>query len=152
MSAPIAAEVLREFGAEVRRFKSLKQAVRWYDAYRARQYRVNRDLSDFGSSTSRARIEQSRATYAALLLCFRSRDSGIDDDELGTLLPATLDFVCGERSLVYLAERNGLTEHGFSLWVARGERVLKRRLQARRLLLVEPCECGCGVEQLQEAA
>lgn len=152
MSAPVTAEVLRELGAEVHQFKSLKQAVRWCDRYAAGKQRVNRDPASVGAPMSRAAAERDRATYAALLCCFRKRDPGIDDDDLGTLLQATLDFVCGYSSVWYLAEEHGLTEHGFSLWVARGERVLRRRLTVRRLMSVEYCECGCGVEQVQEAA
>lgn len=135
MSAPLTAAVLRELGAELRTFRSLKDAVRWYDAYGSRQQRITKDLATIGTPMSRSEAEKARATHAALMCCFRPRDPGIDDDDLTTLIGPTLSWICGAVSRVHLADEQQLTEHQFSRWVARGETVLRGRLRARGLLV-----------------
>jgi hypothetical protein len=146
MSAPVAAHVLRELGAQTRVFHSLKQAVRWFEGYGGQ----GGDLgSPSGCGRPRESIEIDNATYASLLLCFRWRDPACDEEDLRNLLGPTLDYVCGDCSLVHLASRAGLTEQGFTKWVARGERVLRSRLLFRGLLPArEWCQCGCGMRQV----
>lgn len=147
MSAPVTAELLREFGAEVQCFRSLKHAVRWFNDFGG----GGSDFGNGGGGCPRPReaIEMDNATYSALLLCFRWRDPGVDDEDLRNLLGPTLDYVCGDFSLVHLADRADLSEQGFTRWVARGERVLRWRLRARGLLPppAERCDCGCGMRQ-----
>jgi hypothetical protein len=144
----LTADVLRELGASTLVFRSLKHAVSWFNGFGG----GGSDLGSSGGGCPRPResIEIDNATYAALLLCFRWRDPGVDDEDMRTLLGATLDYVVGEYSLVYLAERHGLGEQGFTRWVARGERVLRKRLQVRGLLPppADRCDCGCGARQV----
>lgn len=145
MSASVAAEVLRELGARTMVFLSLKHAVRWFNGYGGSDCDLG---SGTGCTRPREAIEIDNATYSALLCCFRWRDPGIDDEDMRNLLGPTMDYVCGECSLVHLADHAGLTEQGFTKWVARGERVLRGRLIARGLMRTkEFCDCGCGERQ-----
>lgn len=152
MSAPVAADVLRELGAEPRRFRSVASAVKFYDAYVGRTAHITQDLSRFvtaGMPVSAAQREQDRVTHDKLMLVFRAIDPQVDAENLHGGLRRVMDWLAGNASHAYLATQHGMDERAFSRYVAFYEDTLRNRMKARGLFhVVEYCPCGCGVEQV----
>jgi len=147
MAAPIAAEVLREFGAEVRRFRSARHALLWYRDQLAAKLRSTRQGMELGSGpASREKRDQAQATFAAIAQCLRRQHSSdpVDEDERAEVhaamrgecvvwLVASYEARWGDLTL--LSERAGLHRDAFSRRIARTERFLRVRLRATGLLV-----------------
>jgi hypothetical protein len=140
MSAPIAAEVLREFGAEVRRFRSARHALLWYRDQLARRLQATRQGFEQGAGPrSREARDQAQATFAAIAQCLRARPSD-DDEERAAMrgecvvwLVASYEARWGDLTL--LSERADMTRWAFTRRCARTERYLAARLRAAGLLV-----------------
>jgi len=84
MSAPVAAEVLRELGATHRRFRSVKQAMLWYRDQLAAKLQATRQGFEAGAGPrSREARDQAQAAFAAIAQCLRvahpSDPADVDD-------------------------------------------------------------------------
>lgn len=139
MSAPVAAEVLREFGAEVRRFRSARHALLWYRDQLAARLRSTRQGFALGAGPrSRESRDQAQATFAAVAQCLRARAE--DEEEQAAMrgecvvwLVASYEARWGDLTL--LSERAGMTRWAFTRRCARTERYLGMRLRAAGLLV-----------------
>lgn len=149
MSAPVAAEVLRELGAEPRKFKSPKQAMLWYRDELAARLCMSRDPSSVGTGSTKERRDQKVATFATLSRCMPARhrsDSTITSMAMQKALPMT-----GERLSYLVAWYENTYGNGddlarkwdpnsdeprwkFIRWCQTTERVLRHRLEAENLL------------------
>lgn len=148
MSAPVAAEVLRELGAEKRTFRTPRHVLLWYQEQLAARLRVNRDPASVGTPSNRRARDQREATFAAIGVCLAERhDSDADlPESLVDALPMR-----GER-LVYLAAwyentygnggdlamrwnpRGDNPRWAFMRWCRITERILRHRFTAAGLI------------------
>lgn len=157
MSAPVAAELVAELHAEVRRFRSAKQALLWFRAARARKMPHAASLEPGSASKSSA----SRAvTYARIAKCLgpwhdvdAERDEPLAASALSRGLARNDPEAIAEADrrvaeLVthmvpwdkrsFLPDQLGFdSEQQTSAYVSYAERVIWRRLRAEGLL-------GCG--------
>lgn len=78
MSAPVTAEVLAELHADVRTFRSTKDALLWYRDELLRKLRVGRDLSNLGLN-SHGRPDD--ATFATIAACLALRHEADEDGD-----------------------------------------------------------------------
>lgn len=81
MSAPVAAEVLRELGARTRTFRSVRQAMLWYRDELARRLQCTRQgFEPSGAPRSAEAQAETHATFAAIAQCLRANGLGITPD------------------------------------------------------------------------
>ena len=120
MSAPVAAEVLRELGAEVRCFQTVRGALLWYRDQLAKRLRVNRDPASVGTPTSREERDQRQATFAAVAVAIR------DVKDIAWLV-CWYETRYGDG--VWLADRYGVSRWAFMRRMRRVEREVRERMQ-----------------------
>lgn len=127
--------VLRELGAETRRFRSVKGALLWYAAQLARRLRVNRGY-DEGCPTSRERIDQTNATFAAIAACLSAyHPADIESPIPGAhivWLVAWYETTWGDGE--FLAQQAGLSRWVFTRRCRKTERALWRRMEEAGLM------------------
>lgn len=150
MSAPVAADVLRELGAQTRTFPTARKALLWYVEQLQRKLCPTRDPGAVSASQSRESRDTARATCAAISRCLNGghpSDREIKSQAMLDALPLR-----GERLLYLIA----LYEHThgdggelarrwapnadedprwkFLRWCRTTERILRHRFEADELL------------------
>lgn len=136
MAAPLAEDVLRELGVEVRKFKSVKGVLLWYDQYSMRRG-ATRSTSDFapgGGGKSFAERERERATWARIKGSLKQRAPEVDVFVLHHVW-ALFEWYEADRSQRELAADLGFPNlHTLRATMLFTERVLRGRLERRGLL------------------
>jgi len=135
-SEPLTA-ALRELHAVPRSFRTVRGAMLWYAAQRARRQGRAINLEAVGAPRSQASLDEAEATYAKLCACLTVHDAADLDPDFG-LYPLRLAHLLvwyrAERSQQHLADEMGLTLRELSKYCAFTESVLRRRMRERGLI------------------
>lgn len=153
MSAPVAAEVLRELGARTRTFRSVVSAiVWWYPRWEARRSPKSCSLEVGGTPISREKRDEDAATYALITRCMVEFDPEFDMPEAdGKPWPlrawrivALGEWFCGigrtedgmeGTNRAFFAERFGWSVEVCEHFMGETAGVLSRRMRGRGLIL-----------------
>jgi hypothetical protein len=147
MSAPVAAEVLREMGARTRSFKCLEQAICWWTDERARRGCRALPVQMGSGPRSQASIDETNATFAMLTQCLAERHpADVEDwplsswrvEALAAWYASGAIWMPGEmpsdNGRTFLAERLGWSVEVCERFMGETASVLRRRMQARGLI------------------
>lgn len=137
MSAPVAAEVLRELHAEARTFRTVKGTLLWYRDQLARRLRVNRDPSSAGAGSG----ERDDATFAAVAACLRMyHPADLDGDGLAFVPRGRASggvWTPGESLLWLVAWYENTSDDGSDMAIESGLEIRQRRNPSAGLLAVK---------------
>lgn len=136
MSAPVAAEVLRELHAEARTFRTPKGALLWYRDQLARRLRVNRDPASAGMGGG----ERDDATFAAVANCLSTYHPADLDEHGLAIVPLRRDqrvWSAGEALLWLVAWYENTSDDGAEMALAAGLEFKQRRNAGASLLAVK---------------
>lgn len=150
MSAPVAADVLRELGAETRTFPTARKALLWYVEQLQRKLSATRDPGAVNASQSVESRNTGRATYAAIGRCLNAAhrsDSSIKSQAMLEAVPLRAERLLYLVALYEHTHGNGEElarrwapdaeddpRWRFLRWCRTTERVLRHRMEADRLL------------------
>jgi hypothetical protein len=139
MSAPIAAEVLRELGARTRTFSCVSAAVVWWRTQRELRGARAISLEVGGAPASREKRDEAQATYALITRCMVERDPDFDleDWRLSSWrIDALADWLVSsaERGRVHMADRLGWSVEVCDRFMGETASILARRMRGRGLL------------------
>jgi hypothetical protein len=128
--------ILRELGAEVRTFKTIRGAMRWLADEDARRVRLEMPLTWGSAPASRVERDKRNATWAALCNCLSPADPYVDGFTLHHI-GLFQDWCCAWTSQRELAKDHGMTLYGLRKAMRFVEGVLRARMEARGLLEME---------------
>jgi len=141
VSAPLAAQVLRELGARPRRFRSVAGAMSWWRNEKLRRGARGISLeSGMGSAPrSRESIEETAATFASITRCLAARDTDFDLEDWPLSewrIWAYADWVGSteDRCKNAMAERLGWSVEVAERFMGETARVLSRRMRGRGVI------------------
>ena len=134
------AALARELGCEVRRFKSVKEAVLWYVAQKSRRSLRALPLESGSGRPRQEHVDQVQATYARLVPCLeQERDAADLDDEILLFGRRVADLASwyvssAERGQQSHADEMGMTAVELAQYCGYTESIIRRRMRARGLL------------------
>lgn len=135
MSVP--SYVVRELGCEAKTFRSVAHCVLWYVAQKERRSLRANPMEWGASRAPQAYIDEQQATYARLVVVMESQRDPADLEDDFLLFWRRIEHLARwyGHSAQSLQDELGLGEQGLAGYCRFTERVLRRRLEARRLLV-----------------
>jgi hypothetical protein len=139
MSAPMAAEVLRELGARTRTFRSIPGLMTWWTNQRALRDARAISMEVGGAPASREKREEAQATYALITRCMVERDPDFDLEDWplsSWRVEALAAWYASseERGKTFMADRLGWSIEVAQRFMDETASVLARRMRGRGLI------------------